>query len=165
MTEAYVSISEPVPAPSTQRVYRPDPRSFDLREEHHRATFSACQLAPAAPTAPSKVLVTIHGEIDATNSAALARYVERRIAGARRLVLDLQTVEFFAASGFAALSNININCARTDVQWSLLAGPHVWRLLQICDPGRELPVARDGSAGKYLRTRPSNRKLLIGGDH
>ena len=160
-----MSISAPVPAPSTQRVYRPDPRSFDLREEHHRATFSACQLPPAAPTAPSKVLVTIHGEIDATNSAALARYVERRIAGAQRLVLDLQTVEFFAASGFAALSNININCARTDVQWSLLAGPHVWRLLQICDPSRELPVARDGSAGKYLRTRPSNRKLLIGRDH
>lgn len=164
MTETYVSISEPLPAPSTQRVYRADPRSFDLREEHHRATFSACQLPP------SKVLVTIHGEIDATSSAALARYVERRIAGARRLVLDLQTVEFFAASGFAALSNININCTRTGVRWSLLAGPHVWRLLRICDPGRELPVARNSSATRLLsagqlRTRPSDRKLLVGGDH
>jgi anti-anti-sigma factor len=109
--------------------------------------------------------VTIHGEIDATSSSALAHYVERRIAGSRRLVLDLQTVEFFAASGFAALSNINIMCARTGVQWSLLAGPHVWRLLRVCDPARELPVARDRSASKYLRTRPSDRKLLIGGNH
>jgi anti-anti-sigma regulatory factor len=151
-----VSISEPLSAPSTQRVYRPDPRSFDLREEHHRATFSACQLPP------SKVLVTIHGEIDATNSCALAR--------SRRLVLDLQTVEFFAASGFAALSNINIVCARTGVQWSLSAGPHVSRMLRICDPARELPVARDQSATRVsntrqLRTRPSNRKLLVGGNH
>ncbi len=154
---------EPLTAPSTQRVYRPDPRSFDLREEHHRATFSACQLPP------SKVLVTIHGEIDATNSSALAHYVERRIAGSRRLVLDLQTVEFFAASGFAALSNINIMCARTGVRWSLLAGPHVWPMLRICDPARELPVA-DQSATRmsntgHLRTRPSNRKLLVGGNH
>lgn len=154
-----MSSPEPVTAPSTQRVYRPDPRSFELREERHRATFSNCQLPP------SKVLVTIHGEIDAANSCALARYVERQIAGSRRLVLDLQTVEFFAASGFAALSNINIICARAGVEWSLLAGPHVWRLLAICDPARELPVARDPSAGKYLRTRPSDRKLLVGGNH
>ncbi len=154
-----MSIPESLPAPSTQRVYRPDPRSFDLREEHHRATFSACQLPP------SKVLVTIHGEVDATNSCALARYVERRIFGSRQLILDLQTVEFFAASGFAALSNINVMCARVGVQWTLLTGPHVGRLLRICDPARELPVARDPSAAKYLRTRPGDRKLLVGGNH
>ena len=60
-----MSISEPLP-PSTQRVFRPDPRSFELREEHHRATFSACELPP------STMLITIHGEIDATNSMAMA---------------------------------------------------------------------------------------------
>lgn len=152
-----MSISEDV-TPQTQRVFRPDPRSFDLREEHHRATFSACQLPP------SKVLVTIHGDIDATTSSALADYVERRIAGCSRLVLDLQTVEFFAASGFAALFHINVICTDAGVEWSLLAGSHIWRLLGICDPARELPVAHDPSAGKYLRTRPSDRKLLVGGD-
>jgi anti-anti-sigma factor len=143
----------------TQRVYRADPRSFDLREEHHRATFSAC-LLPA-----SKLLVTIHGEIDATTSSALADYVERRMAGAQRLILDLQTVEFFAASGFAALSHINVVCTRAGVQWSLLAGSHVGRLLGICDPARELPVVLNRSAGKHLYASPSDRKLLVGGDH
>ncbi|PRC60326.1 anti-anti-sigma factor, partial [Mycobacterium sp. ITM-2017-0098] len=49
------------------------------------------------------MLITIHGEVDATNSMALARYIEKRLCGARKLILDLQTVEFFAASGFAAL--------------------------------------------------------------
>ncbi|MCB0949907.1 MAG: STAS domain-containing protein [Mycobacterium sp.] len=159
-----MSISEPLSPQSTQRVFRPDPRSFDLREEHHRATFSACQLPPSTRSASSTVLVTIHGEIDATTGSALADYVERRIAGSRRLVLDLQTVEFFAASGFAALSHINAMAARAGVQWSLLAGSHVRRLLGICDPDRELPVAQDGSAGKYLRTRPGDRQLLIGGN-
>ncbi|PRC60303.1 anti-anti-sigma factor, partial [Mycobacterium sp. ITM-2017-0098] len=49
-----MSISEPFPASSTQRVFRPDPTSFELREEHHRAMFSACELPP------STVLITIH---------------------------------------------------------------------------------------------------------
>lgn len=152
-----MSVCDPLPVSSTQRVFRADPTSFELREEHHRATFSACELPP------STVLVTIHGEIDATNSMALARFIERRLFGARKLILDLQTVEFFAASGFAALSNINVVCARSAVRWSLLAGRHVRRLLKICDPMRELPVAEP--AAKYSRTRPSDRKLLVGGNH
>ena len=150
-----MSSTDPSPAPATQRVFRPDPTSFELREEHHRATFSACELPP------STVLVTIHGEIDATNSMALARYVEKRLAGARKLVVDLQTVEFFAASGFAALSNVNVVCARSGVRWSLLAGTHVRRLLRVCDPHRELPVAE--VSAKYSRTCPRNRQLLVGG--
>lgn len=151
----YDPISEPLsPVSSTQRVFRPDPTSFELREEHHRATFSACELPP------STVLVTIHGEIDATNSMALARYIEKRLGGSRKLIVDLQTVEFFAASGFAALSNINVVCARTGVRWQLLPGNHVRRLLKVCDPNRELPVAEP--AAKYTRTRPSDRKLLVG---
>lgn len=152
-----MSLSDPLPASSTQRVFRPDPTSFDLREEHHRATFSACELPP------STVLVTIHGEIDATNSAALASYIEKRLGTSRKLILDLQTVEFFAASGFAALSNINVVCARRGVRWSLLAGTHIRRLLKVCDPMRELPVAEPSA--KYSRTRPSNRKLLVGGNN
>ncbi len=153
-----MSITEPMTPQSTQRVFRPDPRSFDLREEHHRATFSACQL----PT--SKVLVSIHGDIDATNSCAFADYVERRVTGSRGLVLDLQTVQFFAASGFAALFKIDVICARAGIQWSLLAGSHVRRMLRICDPARELPVEQDHLAGKYLRTGPSDRQLLVGGN-
>ncbi len=150
-----MSLSEPLPAPSTQRVFRPDPLSFELREEHHRATFSACELPP------STVLVTIHGEIDATNSMALASYIEKRLGASRKLILDLQTVEFFAATGFAALSNVNVVCARRGVRWTLLAGSHVRRLLKVCDPQRELPVAEPSA--KYTRTRPSDRKLLVGG--
>ena len=151
------SASGPPLPTGTQRVFRPDPTSFELREEHHRATLSACELPPTT------VLVTIHGEIDATNSMALASYIEKRIGDARKLIVDLQTVEFFAASGFAALSNINVVCARRGVRWRLLAGPHVRRLLTICDPDRELPVAK--ASAKYSRTRPSDRKLLVGGYH
>jgi anti-anti-sigma factor len=158
-----LSISEYLPPPSTQRVFRPDPTSFALREQHHRATFSATEQPASAGPPGVSVLVTVHGEIDAVNAMALARYVERRVAGARTLVVDLQTVEFFGASGFAALTNIGVTCARARVRWSLLAGPHVRRVLRVCDPDGELPVA--ASAREYFRTRPGDRELLVGGDY
>ena len=100
-----------------------------------------------------------------------------RIAGAHRLVLDLQNVEFFAASGFTALSDIaalsninvicariNVICARAGVDWTLLAEAHIRRLLGICDPARELPVVQNCSADKYLRARPGDGKFLVGGN-
>ena len=150
-------IFESPAAPGTQRVFRPDPGSFVVREEHRTATFST------APRPPDTVVVTIHGEIDASNSSALARYVERRLGAAEHLVLDLQTVQFFAASGFAALSHINVVCERSGRRWSLLAGPHVNRLLRVCDPAGELPV--DRSSVHNLRARPRDRELLVGGNH
>ena len=70
----------------TCRVFRTDPRSIDLREEHDRASFSAFHLPP------STVVVTVEGEVDATNSGALARYVERQVAGSSHLVIDLRLV-------------------------------------------------------------------------
>lgn len=151
-------IAEPMTRQGTQRLFRPDPRSCDLREDHHRVMFAAYPLPPA------KVLVTVHGDIDATTCSALADYVERQIAGAHRLVLDLQNVEFFAASGFAALSNVNVICARAGVDWTLLAEAHIRRLLGICDPARELPVVQNCSADKYLRARPGDGKFLVGGN-
>ena len=72
----------------TCRVLRPDPGSIDRREQHHRAIFSACHLSGTT------VLVTVRGEVDATNGRALAGYVERQVAGSTRLVLDLAVDRF-----------------------------------------------------------------------
>ena len=80
------------------------------------------------------VLVTVRGEVDATNSRSLAGYIERQIAGSTCLVLDLTVVEFFGTAGFAALHNINVICARYGVSWQLVAGPQLRRFLRICDP-------------------------------
>src|SRR5689334_14870633 len=115
-------------AMGTCRVLRPDPTSLDRREQHHRAIFSACHLSDTT------VLVTVRGEVDATNSRALADYAERQVVGSGRLVLDLSTIGFFGTSGFAALHNVNVTCARYGIQWVLVVGPQLTRFLQICDP-------------------------------
>ena len=141
----------------TCRVIRPDPRTLDRREEHHRAIFSACHLED------STVLVTVRGEVDATNSRALAGYVERQIAGSTRMMLDLTVIEFFGTAGFAALHNINVVCAHYGASWVLIAGPLLRRFLRICDPDNLLPL--EDSPLDDPAARPGDRELLVRGNH
>ncbi len=144
-------------AVGTCRVIRPDPRSLDRREEHHRAVFSACHLSDTT------VLVTVRGEVDATNSRVFAGYVERQVAGSTRLVLDLTVIDFFGTAAFAALHNVNVLCARYGVSWVLVVGPQLRRFLRICDPDNLLPL--EDSAVDHLDTGPRDRELLVRGDH
>jgi anti-anti-sigma factor len=144
-------------ATGTCRVLRPDPRTLDRREEHHRGIFSARHLADAT------VLVTVRGEVDATNSRILAGYVERQTANSKRLVLDLTAIEFFGTAGFAALHSVNVFCARYGVSWVLIVGPQLRRFLRICDPASVLPV--NYSAVDHLGAGPRDCELLVGGNH
>ena len=141
----------------TCRVLRPDPRSIDRREQHHRAIFSACHLSGTT------VLVTVRGEVDATNGRALAGYVERQVAGSTRLVLDLAAIDFFGTAGFAALHNVNVICARYGVSWELVVGSPLRRFLKICDPDNLLP--HNGSAVDHCDAAPRDRELLVRGDY
>ena len=118
----------------TCRVLRPDPRSLDRREEHHRAIFSACHLSETT------VLVTVRGEVDAANSRALARYAELQVAGWPRLVLDLSGIDFFGTAGFATLHHLNVICTQYGASWVIVVGPQLRRFLNICDPDNLLPL-------------------------
>jgi anti-anti-sigma factor len=142
----------------TCRVFRTDPRSLDEREEHHRARFGAFHHLQSATT-----LVTVEGEVDATNGRSLAVYVERQLAGSARLTLDLTQVDFFGTAGFAALHNINVICCRYGVEWMLMVQPQVRRLLEICDPGGTLPVVP--STVENAHAGAGDRELLVGGNH
>ena len=144
-------------AMGTCRVLRPDPRSLDRREQHHRATFAACHLSDTT------VLVAVRGEVDATNSRELAGYVERQIAGSGRLVLDLTAVEFFGTAGFAALHNVNVICARSSMEWVLTLAPQLRRFLKVCDPDHLLPL--EDSAVDHSDAGPRDRELLVRRDH
>ena len=119
---------------ATCRVFRPDPGTIDQSECNHRGRFSARHVPM------STVVITVEGDVDATNDRFLVAYVERQIAGASHLVLDLQHVDFFGTAGFAALHNVNVICSRHGIQWALRVAPWVGRLLAICDPYGCLPV-------------------------
>ncbi|MEU0494788.1 STAS domain-containing protein [Mycobacterium sp. NPDC006124] len=116
----------------TCRVYRPDPRSIGIGEQWGRASATVV-LEPA-------VVVSIHGEVDASNATRLAGYVERHVAIAQALVVDATAVDFLGAPAMAALHGVDRCCAALGVAWRLVPGPAVRRVLRVCG-STDLPCA------------------------
>lgn len=121
----------------TIRLYRPEPSSAEASIHSGRAAFSIRRRSTV------RAEITVVGEIDASNGRALGGYVERHIGTSKQFILDLRAVDFFGSQGFTALYYISVHCARSDADWMLLGSPPVRRLLAICDPNKELPLAAD----------------------
>ena len=85
-------------------------------------------------------IITVQGELDASNAIAFADHVAECAASGGRLVLDLSQLAFFGTAGFSALHTINVRCANASAQWAMVAGDAVARLLRVCDPDHTLPV-------------------------
>jgi anti-anti-sigma factor len=103
--------------------------------ENHSARFSA-------QWGSSSVIITAHGELDASNANELADYVQRCAAHADSVIVNLSGLDFFGTAGFSALHTINVRCAGADVRWAVVPSKAVSRLLRICDPDHALPVAK-----------------------
>jgi anti-anti-sigma factor len=128
-------------AVGTLRMHRPDPAPADERQRCGRATFALRH------PSPTRAAVAVTGDIDALNARELGRYVERHTHLSKQLVLDLRAVDFFGCQAFTALYYISVYCARSDVDWIIVASHAVRRLLSICDPEGGLPVVDDLSSG------------------
>ena len=87
------------------------------------------------------ILIAAMGMIDATNAKEVWEYIERNATGYRQLVLDFSKADFFGTAGYSLLCQVHSFCARAAVDWVLVAGPEVRRLLRVCDPGEVLPTA------------------------
>jgi anti-anti-sigma factor len=87
------------------------------------------------------VLVAAVGEIDASNSGELLGYVEKLLPGYDQLVLDLSRLSFFGTDGFSTLHSIDVRCSRRGIDWVLVPGPEVTRVLRVCDPEELLTTA------------------------
>ncbi len=87
------------------------------------------------------VVISVRGDIDASNTAILTDDVSEHATRCDGLVLDLVGLNFFGAEGFPALHRVSVSCARTGIGWAVVAGAAVSRLLRICDPQDLLPAA------------------------
>jgi anti-anti-sigma factor len=86
-------------------------------------------------------IITVEGELDASNSAAFADHVDGCAAAGKHLVVDLTPLTFFGTAGFSALHTINVRCANSSARWAMVTGDAVLRVLRVCDPDHTLPVA------------------------
>lgn len=105
------------------------------------------------------VLVAAFGEIDAATAPGLASNIERNLSGYRQLVLDLSRLEFFGTAGYAVLHRVHARCARSGMDWILVPGPEVERLLRVCDPAGILPTAPNIVAAVAALTRSHSGRL------
>ena len=103
-------------------------RRAALPPPHKPASFSSSLIGSAM------VVVVVEGEIDACNARGLAQYTEDVLDAKRRLIVDLRGLTFFGTAGFSALHYMNVTCSRRDVNWVLVPGDEVSRMLRICDP-------------------------------
>jgi len=117
------------------------PPSSAGHERSGRATFSARHASA------TRVVVAVVGDVDAVNARALGRYVEQHVRLSKQLVLDMRAVDFVGTPAFTALYYISARCTRGDVDWTIVGSHAVRRLLAICDPERELPLADDLVSG------------------
>ena len=91
-------------------------------------------------------IICAHGEIDQANAHTLTEYSLAYLARRCAPILDLSGLEFFGAAGFSALHRISVSCANAGIDWTLVPGAAVSRLLRICDPDGLLPSVDSVSA-------------------
>lgn len=87
------------------------------------------------------LLIAVFGEVDATSAPDLTEHIERHLSGYLQLVLDLSRVEFFGTAGYSVLHRLEVLCALAGVEWVVVPGPEVGRLLRVCDPDGVVPTA------------------------
>jgi anti-anti-sigma factor len=106
-------------------------------------------------------IITVHGELDASNAAAFADHIDECAAAGTHLVLDLSPLQFFGTAGFSALHTINVRCANASARWAMVTGEAVSRLLRVCDPDHTLPVADSVVEAVELLDREPRRLLEL----
>jgi anti-anti-sigma factor len=139
----------------TVRIFRPDPSAVEKPEQRGRAAFAIRSLAPTLS------VIAVSGEIDASNGRDLGRYVERHTATSTQLIVDCTAVEFFGSQGFGALHYMSVSCARIDVDWVIVPGREVRRMLRICDPEGELPLADSVESARARLDRVARRLSAV----
>lgn len=123
--------------------------------DHTRAQFCAQWLWPAVS------VISVHGELDASNSTELTECGIRNSRPRGQLVLDMSEVGFFGAGCFACLHTLNVRCAGENIDWVMIPSAAVSRVLGICDPASALPTSTDLPAAlSSLRNQPRQLQMV-----
>lgn len=86
-------------------------------------------------------VVTISGDVDASNDYRVHDFATRFVAVSKALILDLSGVEFFSAAGLSVLIAVDEACRTADVEWALIGSRVVNRVLRLIDCDTTLPTA------------------------
>ena len=129
---------------------------IDHASQHSGSTFFDCRRARMrAKTDSGLTVISISGEIDASNADELSHRVSELASDCGALIVDLAEVDFIAIDGLRALFALNIQCARTGTTWALIASHAVNRLLRVGDHDKLLPAVGSATEALLLVRRSS----------
>jgi len=105
-------------------------------------------------------VVTISGDIDATNADELSHHVVGLVPDDGAVIVDMADTEFIGIDGLRALFALNVECVRTDTRWAVIGSHAVHRLLRVGDREGLVPAVRSATEA-LQRVRRSNRKRRL----
>lgn len=109
-----------------------------------------CQgAARAAPTRFAVTVLSVSGEIDASNVDHLHRNLRRCVGTRRPLIVDLSGINFLGAQGLRALCDFDDERRRSRAGWVLVACPMLCRLVDKVLGAQRLRIA--GSVSEALQ--------------
>jgi anti-anti-sigma factor len=108
-------------------------------------------------------VVTISGVIDTMNVDLVSAYSRNFILPDRPFVLDLTAVEYLAAQGIRFLYCVDDDCRAAGVQWALIAGPVIDRVLRITNDENVFPTADSvrGALHCFADAISARRRMLL----
>lgn len=110
---------------------------------------------------PTTAHVVVSGEIDASTETSLLDGIVASLSPYRQLVLDLSRVDFFGTAGYSTLHRLDSHCADAAIDWVLIGGPEVRRLMRLCDPDGIFPTAANIVSAVATLARGPHRTPLL----
>lgn len=110
-------------------------------------------------TSSRLTVVSITGELDASNVEQVGRQVRGVITGERQALLDLSGLDFLSVDGLRLLWALGDVCAEAGVHWTVVASHPVRRLLTVADPDGKVPAV-DCMVAALDRLRSAGRTSL-----
>jgi anti-anti-sigma factor len=138
------------------------PTDIDHASQHSGTAFFDCRGARMrAKTDTGLTVISISGEIDASNADALNRRASELVSDCAALIVDLAEVDFIAIDGLHALFALNMQCARTGTTWALIASQAVNLLLRVADHDTLLPAVGSATEALLLVRRSSRGHRVL----
>jgi anti-anti-sigma factor len=106
-------------------------------------------------------VVTISGDVDATNIARVTADVTRLVEVGNALLVDLSGVGFFAAHGLSALLAIDAACQHAELPWALVASHAVNRALRLSECSEIIPTVRSVPAAMQYFARLTRMRRQV----
>lgn len=102
-----------------------------------------------APTRCAVTVLSVSGDIDASNVDNLNRNLRRCLGTKRPLIVDLSGINFLGVQGIRALCDFDEDRRRRGGGWVLVTCPMLYRILNKLLGGQRLRIA--GSVSEALR--------------